>query len=470
MAIILVPLEDTFDQWRIKANALSIVVGDFDNLDSTESSLVQAINENFNNIGDLSTLTTDTVIDLVSAINEVDLHTDTNTINIGDMPTLTTQDKTTLVNAINELDDEIGDLSGLTTDSTSNLVAAINEVDLHTDTNETNIGDMNLDTTATNLTDAINEHEADIGDMVLTTTATDLTDAINEHDTELGNVGGITTDATDVAGAINEHDAEIGEVVMGTTATTLTGAIAEHGGEIGDMALDTTATDLTEAINEHETDIGDMALDTSATDLTEAINEVAGEVDTNTTNIGTNTTNIGTMANLTTSATTDLVVAVNSLSDIAYLGQELNEVTDLNSLLVYGHLYGPIDDVLTPVADTDYLLENYFASSSSGVTTTALDGEITIPTTGIYEVQGNIMFACTTVSCAYQLSLDNDATKNVVGTLYNGSTDSGVAKTINFRRILSLTASDVLSLYLKGSAIGVNWTNIKSYFSVIRIS
>jgi len=56
---------------------------------------------------------------------------------------------------------------------------------------EGDIGDMELDTQATNLTDAINEHETDIGDMELDTQATNLTDAINELVADLQNLHGI---------------------------------------------------------------------------------------------------------------------------------------------------------------------------------------------------------------------------------------------------------------------------------------
>ena len=110
MAVIIVDLEDTFDQWRLKSNGLSVVFGDFDLLLSTETTAIRAINENFTHIGDLDILTTDITDNLVNAINEIDLHTDINTINIGTMANLTTIDKSTLVNAINELDFEVGDV------------------------------------------------------------------------------------------------------------------------------------------------------------------------------------------------------------------------------------------------------------------------------------------------------------------------------------------------------------------------
>lgn len=93
-------------------------------------------------IGDLSSLTTTDTSSIVSAVNEIDKHTDTNTSAIGDLSSLTTTSKTNLVSAINEVDRKcdtntsnistnssaIGTLSNLSTTEKSNLVGAINEV------------------------------------------------------------------------------------------------------------------------------------------------------------------------------------------------------------------------------------------------------------------------------------------------------------------------------------------------------
>ena len=75
--------------------------------------------------GSLSNLTTDAKNNLVSAINEVDLHSDS-----------TSSD---LANEIARATGVEGSLSNLTTDTKTNLVSAINEVDLHSDTNSTNL-------------------------------------------------------------------------------------------------------------------------------------------------------------------------------------------------------------------------------------------------------------------------------------------------------------------------------------------
>lgn len=102
-------------------------------------------------IGDLSSLTTTDTSSIVSAVNEIDSNTDTNTSAIGDLSNLTTTSKTDLVSAVNEVDGDIGTLSSLTTDSKSNVVSAINEIDSHTDTNTSAIGTLSsLTTTAKN--------------------------------------------------------------------------------------------------------------------------------------------------------------------------------------------------------------------------------------------------------------------------------------------------------------------------------
>lgn len=110
-------------------------------------------------IGDLSSLTTTDTSSIVSAVNEIDSHTDTNTSAIGDLTNLTTTSKTDLVSAINEVDSDIGTLSSLTTDSKTNVVSAINEVDSHSDSNTSAIGTLsNLNTTnKSNLVSAVNE-------------------------------------------------------------------------------------------------------------------------------------------------------------------------------------------------------------------------------------------------------------------------------------------------------------------------
>jgi hypothetical protein len=118
-----------------------------------------------------------------------------------------------------------------------------------------------LNTTATDIAAAINEHESDIGSMSLTTTATDLTAAINEHETDIGTMS-LNTTASNLTAAINEHESDIGNMTFtGLSASDISAAIRELRTELGDHStLDTeTTTSAVVAINELHTDIGDIA-------------------------------------------------------------------------------------------------------------------------------------------------------------------------------------------------------------------
>ena len=101
--------------------------------------------------------------------------------------------------------------------------------------------DSSMNTTSTNpVQNAVISTK--VGTSALTTTASNCSDAINEHDTEIGNVASLTTTATNLAGAVNELDSDIGtintalgSVSLPTTAQTVTGAIAEIHGELSDV-------------------------------------------------------------------------------------------------------------------------------------------------------------------------------------------------------------------------------------------
>ena len=151
----------------------------FASIDSAIHGISVLANLNSTNIGDLTELTTSDKSDLVSAINEVDSNTDSNTNTIaghtiaissnttaiGDITDLDTVDKSDLVSAINEVDllaknnaidivsnaTKIGTLSNLDTNDKSNLVVAINEVLSKLNLNSTKVYENNTaDVTLTN--------------------------------------------------------------------------------------------------------------------------------------------------------------------------------------------------------------------------------------------------------------------------------------------------------------------------------
>lgn len=120
----------------------------FASIDTAIHAVSVLANLNSTKIGDLTDLTTDNKIDLVSAINEVDSHTDSNTNTIAGHTT-----------AISANTTAIGDITDLDTVDKANLVSAINEVDLLAKNNKVEIGTLsNLDTVdKTTLVNAINE-------------------------------------------------------------------------------------------------------------------------------------------------------------------------------------------------------------------------------------------------------------------------------------------------------------------------
>ena len=106
---------------------------------------------NETNIGTMTDLTTDSKSDLVSAINEIDSHTDTNTNNI-------TQNTTDIASNTGN----IGNLINLNTTAKNNLVSAINEVKGVNDTQNTSISSLNDEIQKFNLSTFTNYATADM--------------------------------------------------------------------------------------------------------------------------------------------------------------------------------------------------------------------------------------------------------------------------------------------------------------------
>jgi hypothetical protein len=234
------------------------------------------------------------------------------------------------------------------------VVGAINE--LHD-----SLGDATLTTTATQVKEAINEHETDIGNMTFTgLSATNISAAIRELRTELGNHSTLTTTATsNTVAAINEIDALQGDSAMGTKASTVTGAISELHDSIGDAGLTTTATQIKEAVNELDAELGTItagAMGTTASTVSGAISELEVEIDT------LNTFVEPTQA-LNTTATT-LADAVNELhttigtdidSDGVYANLANNNIG--NSLIKIDNNIGNISNLDAGINDRSNLVQ-----------------------------------------------------------------------------------------------------------------
>lgn len=164
MAVVTVLQTDTFEQWRQKTNQVSSRLGDEAGLTTTETDLVAAINA---------------------------------------------------------LRDDTGYTALTTTAGT--ITTAINELDAFQ-------GNESLTTTAQTISGAVNELDALQGDVALPTTASTVTGAIDEHETDIGTVGNLNTTATDLTAAINE------------VKVTADDAQAEIG---GDMSADYDGDDTT---------------------------------------------------------------------------------------------------------------------------------------------------------------------------------------------------------------------------------
>ena len=327
MAIITTSRTDSLDDLRINTNEVSDRVGDTTTLTTTSTDLTNAVNEHDAEIGDTSNLDTDattvvgainehesdigtvadldtTATDLTEAINEHedDLYTSTT----GSFDGLTAKH---FKGAIEETIDELGQVTDLTTTHTSTAVGAINE--LHSD-----IGDASLDTTASNLTDAINELEDDLYTSTTGSfdglTAKHFKGAVEEIVDELGQVTSLDTTATTAVGAINEIEDDLYTSTTGSfdglTSTHFKGAIEEIVDELGQVtSLDTTATTAVGAINELEDDLYTSTTGSfdglTSTHFKGAIEEIVDE--------------LGQVTSLDTTAT-DVVSAINELEDDLY--------------------------------------------------------------------------------------------------------------------------------------------------------
>lgn len=195
----------------------------------------------------------------------------------------------------------------------------------------------------------------------------------------------LNTTATTLADAINEHEADLGTMSLTTTGTNVTAAINELDAKQGGDALDTASSTLTGAINEHESDIGNMSLNTSANDLTAAINEIKVTADDAQAEIG------GDMSTDYDGDDTNIITALNNLfaaSSVSTLNTEYvrrDGVGDLTGLLTL--------DNLGVSSGSDNMLIKTGASDVTRMTIRASDGNIGIgkaATTSKVDVQGTV--------------------------------------------------------------------------------
>jgi hypothetical protein len=336
MAIVNITTANTFNEWRIGTNELGSQLGDVsslvDNNATTTFTGLTGINAN-DFVGTAATFTvTNTAGTYSVAVTQAGTgYADSDTVTIkgsslGGVDT--TNDATITVTG------QTGGNIDTATIAGTPAATIASEFKLVQDFVETT---QTLNTTATTLADAINEHEADLGTMSLTTTGTNVTAAINELDAKQGN-----------------------------------------------DTLDTASSTLTGAINEHESDIGNMSLNTTANDLTAAINEIKVTADDAQTEIG------GDMADDYDGSDTTVISALNNLfaaSSVSTLNAEYlrrDGVGDLTGLVT-------LDD-LGISSGSDNMLIKTGASDVTRITVSAANGNVGVgkaPGTYKFDVQGS---------------------------------------------------------------------------------
>ena len=139
--------------------------------------------------------------DLVAAINEHES-------DIGNM-TLTGLSATDLSAGLRELRTELGDITAINASfaNDGNVVVALNELQTEVGANTYPSGGPADAANPNNLTSAINAIDAEIGDTSYT--GADITTAVSTAQTNIGTIGSLNTSATNLVGAINEHETQI---------------------------------------------------------------------------------------------------------------------------------------------------------------------------------------------------------------------------------------------------------------------
>ena len=182
-----------------------------------------------------------------------------------------------LVDAINEVQDDVGDITALNTNTTADVVTSINELEVGIRGTSNNLVAAGLTTTANDLVAGINELDAEIGNVASIDdesgySATTLVGGITELQDHLGTKASLTTtNKADLVVAINEVDANADasmklvsssaqtlntNLTFGTNGKTLTfgsgttldirsGTLLTGGGAGSSLGFDTAFIDLT---------------------------------------------------------------------------------------------------------------------------------------------------------------------------------------------------------------------------------
>ena len=277
----------------------------------------------------------------------------------------------TITGALNQLHGEVGSLSLNT--SATNLTAALNELeaDLFNAQGATKRTLTSLNTTdQTSIVDAINELHNELyvsGATFTGLSADDFTAAINELREELGNHSDLNTAATvSVVAAINELEAELFNV-EGATKRTLASL------NTGDK------TSIVDAINEVHDEIGNTSISTitSAAENTVsgALVQLHGEVgNVNATAMGTTATNLTTamleVGNIARFAKSEIAASGETMA-ADYDGPQSNVLDAMNSLYGASAITTLDAQYFRKDGSTSIDTNKFIIASNAGVTATS---------------------------------------------------------------------------------------------------
>lgn len=309
-----VSLSNTFNEWRLKTNTIGAWLGDADTITPSYSASYVNV-QGSSPTGNGAQFDIDITAGVYSVAN----------IDLGGSGYNTNDDITIPgsslggVDGVHDLVLNVDSQSGNSVTAVSvvsgtpspDLVAEFNIsvqdiLDLQTFTGEGTV----LDTTSTDLADAVNELHGEINTNTtnigtigsLTTTATDLVGAVNELDLKQGS-SALTTSASDLSGAVNELDAQIGPITGGAKGDIL---YEIYGTSVQNMTdnYDGTETNIIDALN-YLYDVSDAATLDGAYLKTNGSNEMEAAAYLTVSNVG-----------ITSKDTENLILATKNSSNV----------------------------------------------------------------------------------------------------------------------------------------------------------
>lgn len=213
-----------------------------------------------------------------------------------------------LVSAIGSIADSIG--TGALSTTAQTLKGAVNEIDTRLDSDTLNLKTLNSDrdSAASNLSTLNTNRDsaaASMNQLMLDRDSdeTNIKQLNSDRDSAASNLSTLNTNRDSAAASMNQLMLDRDSTA--SNLSTLNSHRDSNSALIGTASFNTTATTITGAINEHEADIGNMTFTgLSATDISGAIRELRTE--------------LGDHSSLTTTATTDVVSAINEINAELY--------------------------------------------------------------------------------------------------------------------------------------------------------